>query len=122
MATKAKIGVLGASGYTGSELVRMLLRHPRAEIVLLTAERSAGKAMREVFPQFSPFDLPTLVAIEGLDWAKAGLDRRLLRAAARDHAEGDQGAARRGAGDQGGRSVGRLPAGRHRGLREMVRP
>jgi N-acetyl-gamma-glutamyl-phosphate reductase len=74
MATKAKIGVLGASGYTGSELVRMLLRHPRAEIVLLTAERSAGKAMRDVFPQFSPFDLPTLVAIEGLDWAKAGLD------------------------------------------------
>ena len=56
MATKAKIGVLGASGYTGAELVRMLLRHPRAEIVLLTAERSAGKAMREVFPQFSPFD------------------------------------------------------------------
>jgi N-acetyl-gamma-glutamyl-phosphate reductase len=74
MATKAKIGVLGASGYTGSELVRMLLRHPRAEIVLLTAERSAGKAMREVFPQFSPFELPTLVAIEGLDWAAAGLD------------------------------------------------
>ena len=74
MATKAKIGVLGASGYTGSELVRMLLRHPRAEIVLLTAERSAGKAMRDVFPQFSPFDLPTLVAIDGLDWAKAGLD------------------------------------------------
>jgi len=74
MATKAKIGVLGASGYTGCELVRMLLRHPRAEIVLLTAERSAGKAMRDVFPQFSPFDLPTIVAIDGLDWAKAGLD------------------------------------------------
>jgi N-acetyl-gamma-glutamyl-phosphate reductase len=74
MATKAKIGILGASGYTGSELVRMLLRHPRAEIALLTAERSAGKAMREVFPQFSPFDLPTLVAVEGLDWASLALD------------------------------------------------
>ena len=74
MATKAKIGVLGASGYTGSELVRMLLRHPRAEIVLLTAERSAGKAMRDVFPQFSPFALPQLIAIEGLDWVGAGLD------------------------------------------------
>jgi N-acetyl-gamma-glutamyl-phosphate reductase len=74
MATKAKIGVLGGSGYTGSELVRMLLRHPRAEIVLLTAERSAGKPMRDVFPQFSPFDLPKLVAIEGLDWSQVGLD------------------------------------------------
>jgi N-acetyl-gamma-glutamyl-phosphate reductase len=74
MATKAKVGVLGASGYTGSELVRMLLRHPRVEIVLLTAERSAGKAMRDVFPQFLPYELPKLATIEGLDWAAAGLD------------------------------------------------
>ena len=74
MASKAKVGVLGASGYTGAELVRMLLRHPRAELTLLTAERSAGKKMRDVFPQFSPFELPTLVALDGLDWAAAGLD------------------------------------------------
>jgi N-acetyl-gamma-glutamyl-phosphate reductase len=74
MATKAKIGVLGASGYTGSDLVRLLLRHPRVEIVLLTADRSAGKEMREVYPQFSPYELPKLVAIEGLDWASLGLD------------------------------------------------
>ena len=74
MPTKAKIGVLGASGYTGGELVRVLLRHPRAEIVLLTAERSAGKAMRDVFPHFSPFALPQLVAIDGLDWSSMALD------------------------------------------------
>jgi N-acetyl-gamma-glutamyl-phosphate reductase len=74
MATKAKIGVLGASGYTGGELVRILLRHPRAEIVLLTAERSAGKAMRDVFSHFSPVTLPQLVAIDGLDWASLALD------------------------------------------------
>ena len=74
MAAKAKIGVLGASGYTGAELVRMLLRHPRAELVLLTAERRAGQEMRSVFPQFSPYNLPTLTAIEGLDWAGLALD------------------------------------------------
>ena len=74
MSAKAKIGVLGASGYTGAELVRMLLRHPRCEIVLLTAERSAGKAMRDIFPQFSPFALPQLVAVDGLDWGKIALD------------------------------------------------
>ena len=74
MADKAKIGVLGASGYAGSECVRLLLRHPRAEIALLTADRRAGQAMREVFPQFSPFDLPKLVAIESIDWASCGLD------------------------------------------------
>lgn len=74
MTSKATIGVLGASGYTGAELVRLLLRHPRAEIALLTADRRAGQAMRDVFPQFAPFDLPKLVAIESVDWAQAGLD------------------------------------------------
>jgi N-acetyl-gamma-glutamyl-phosphate reductase len=74
MTSKAKIGVLGASGYTGSELVRLLLRHPRAEIVLLTADRRAGREMREVFPQFAPFDLPKLVSIDGIDWVGANLD------------------------------------------------
>ena len=74
MAQKAKIGVLGASGYTGSELVRLLLRHPRADLVLLTADRRAGQEMRHVFQHFSPFPLPQLVALDGIDWATAGLD------------------------------------------------
>jgi N-acetyl-gamma-glutamyl-phosphate reductase len=74
MASKAKIGVLGASGYTGSELLRLLLRHPHADIALLTADRRAGHAVRDVFPQFSPFALPTLVAIESVDWVAASLD------------------------------------------------
>ena len=74
MAAKAKIGVLGASGYTGADLVRLLLRHPRVEIALLTADRSAGKEMREVYPQFSPYPLPKLVSIDSVDWAAAGLD------------------------------------------------
>jgi N-acetyl-gamma-glutamyl-phosphate reductase len=70
----AKIGVLGASGYTGAELVRLLLRHPRVTIVLLTADRRAGQEMRDVFPQFSPFDLPPLTAIEQTDFKTANLD------------------------------------------------
>ncbi|HEY0438944.1 MAG TPA: N-acetyl-gamma-glutamyl-phosphate reductase [Xanthobacteraceae bacterium] len=74
MATKARIGVLGASGYTGSELLRIVLRHPRMEIALLTADRRAGQQVRDVFPQFSPFPLPTLVSIEAVDWVEANLD------------------------------------------------
>lgn len=74
MAEKKKIGILGASGYTGAELVRLLLRHPRAEIVLLTADRRAGQMMGDVFPQFAPYDLPRLVTIDEVDWAKSGLD------------------------------------------------
>jgi N-acetyl-gamma-glutamyl-phosphate reductase len=71
---KVKIGVLGASGYTGAELIRLLLRHPRAELALLTADRRAGQEMAAVFPQFSPFALPTLVLIDAIDWKRAGLD------------------------------------------------
>jgi N-acetyl-gamma-glutamyl-phosphate reductase len=74
MPAKARIGVLGASGYTGAELVRLLLRHPEVEIAVLTADRRAGHEMREVFPQFSPFRLPKLIALEAIDWASAGLD------------------------------------------------
>jgi N-acetyl-gamma-glutamyl-phosphate reductase len=71
---KTKIGILGASGYTGAELLRLLLCHPHSQIVLLTAERRAGKSMTEVFGQFAPFALPTLSAIEDADWSKLGLD------------------------------------------------
>jgi N-acetyl-gamma-glutamyl-phosphate reductase len=74
MSEKYKIAVLGASGYTGSELVRMLLRHPHVEISLLTADRRAGQEMRGVYPQFSPFALPKLIAIDEIDWAKARVD------------------------------------------------
>ncbi len=74
MSAKAKIGVLGASGYTGAELVRLLLRHPHVDIALLTADRRAGKPMADVFPQFSPYALPALTAIEEADWAALGLD------------------------------------------------
>ena len=71
---KAKIGILGASGYTGAELLRLLITHPRVEIVLLTADRRAGKPTAEVFPQFAPYALPTLSAIESADWKALGLD------------------------------------------------
>jgi N-acetyl-gamma-glutamyl-phosphate reductase len=74
MSAKAKIGVLGASGYTGAELVRLLLRHPHAEITLLTADRRAGKPMSDVFPQFAPFELPKLTSIEETDFKALKLD------------------------------------------------
>jgi len=73
-AKKTRIAVLGASGYTGAELLRLLIRHPRVEIVLLTADRRAGQHMGDVFPQFSPYALPQLVSLEGIDWTTAGLD------------------------------------------------
>src|SRR5271154_3605353 len=74
MPARAKIGILGASGYTGAELVRLLIRHPHVDIVLLTADRRAGKPMADVFPQFAPFALPPLKALDDVDWPALGLD------------------------------------------------
>lgn len=70
MSTKKKIGILGASGYTGADAVRLLARHPNAEITALTANTHAGKAMSEVFPHFFMLDLPKLVEWEKVDWTK----------------------------------------------------
>jgi N-acetyl-gamma-glutamyl-phosphate reductase len=47
------VAVVGASGYTGEELVRLLLRHPRAEITVVTSRQFAGKSLGEVFPRAS---------------------------------------------------------------------
>lgn len=60
--------ILGASGYTGAELVRLLLHHPSVEIRALAAERSAGKPYAAVFPQFGGRGLPDLVRVEDVDW------------------------------------------------------
>ena len=67
---RIRIGVLGASGYTGADLVRLAARHPEVEIAALTANTHAGKRMAEVFPQFFMLDLPPLVAWEDVDWTK----------------------------------------------------
>lgn len=72
MATKAKIAILGASGYTGADAVRLAARHPHVEMVALTANTHAGKSMAEVFPHFFMLDLPKLVSWETVDWT--GLD------------------------------------------------
>src|SRR6202171_5248936 len=68
MSVKKKIGILGASGYTGADAVRLLARHPNAEISALTANTHAGKAMAEVFPHFFMLDLPRLTEWEKVDW------------------------------------------------------
>ena len=55
-----RIAILGASGYTGAELVRLIASHPSMEIVALSADRKAGMAMAEVFPFLRHLDLPIL--------------------------------------------------------------
>ncbi len=67
-----KIAILGASGYTGAELVRLIATHPTMEISALAANSKAGQAMADVFPHLRHLDLPELVTIDEIDFA--GID------------------------------------------------
>ncbi len=71
---KIKVGILGASGYTGAELVRLLLRHPDVEIAFLTAERHAGQPLGKVFPHLAGYDLPVLMHIDEVEWPGVDVD------------------------------------------------
>lgn len=66
--TTTRVAILGASGYTGAELVRLLARHPNIEIAALTADRKAGQSMADVFPHLAILDLPALTSIDEVDW------------------------------------------------------
>ena len=48
-----KVAVVGASGYSGEELVRLLLGHPHAELVAVTSRQYAGQSVAQVFPRFA---------------------------------------------------------------------
>jgi N-acetyl-gamma-glutamyl-phosphate reductase len=50
-----KVAIVGASGYSGEELVRILLNHPRTELVAVTSRQSAGQTVAQVFPRFGSY-------------------------------------------------------------------
>lgn len=68
-----RIAILGASGYTGAELVRLIATHPGMEIVALSADRKAGQTMAEVFPFLRHLSLPRLQKIDEIDFSGVDL-------------------------------------------------
>ncbi|SEW08246.1 N-acetyl-gamma-glutamyl-phosphate reductase [Aliiroseovarius sediminilitoris] len=68
-----KIAILGASGYTGAELVRLIATHPTMEIVALSADRKAGMDMADVYPHLRHLDLPKLTTMDEIDFANVDL-------------------------------------------------
>lgn len=66
---KLKAAILGASGYTGAETVRLLAGHPRVDAVAATGHSLAGQRLSEIFPHLAgPTDLPVIKA-EDVDWS-----------------------------------------------------
>ena len=76
--TNTKVAIVGASGYSGEELVRLLLQHPHAELTAVTSRQYAGQTVAQVFPKFSSY--PRSKALRFSEpkselLAKAGPDR-----------------------------------------------
>ncbi len=67
------IAILGASGYTGAELIRLIANHSSMQIKALGANSKAGQTMAEVFPHLRHLDLPSLVLIEEIDFSQIDL-------------------------------------------------
>lgn len=65
---KIKIAIIGASGYTGVELIRLLYNHPQVEIVALAAESNAGQPVGKVYPHLEGYGLPDLVKADEIKW------------------------------------------------------
>ena len=51
--TMKKVAIVGAAGYSGEELVRVLLNHPHAELIAVTSRQNAGQTLAQVFPKFA---------------------------------------------------------------------
>lgn len=66
------IAILGASGYTGAELVRLIATHPSMKIKALGANSKAGQSMAQAFPHLRHLELPDLVTIDQIDFS--GID------------------------------------------------
>jgi N-acetyl-gamma-glutamyl-phosphate reductase len=70
MSERLRIAILGASGYTGADLVRLALAHPRIEMAALAANAKAGQSMAAIWPHFAPYPgLPPLVRAEDIDFS-----------------------------------------------------
>lgn len=70
-----KVSIIGASGYGGGELARLLLGHPEVELVHLTAESKAGEAMADLYPNLRGF---TSSITEAADAAQIAKDSDLV--------------------------------------------
>lgn len=53
MTTQAKAAIVGASGYSGEELVKLLLRHPHVELAAVTSRQYAGQTLAQIFPKYA---------------------------------------------------------------------
>ena len=64
------IAILGASGYTGAETIRLIINNNNYNIKNITANSKAGNNISEIYPHLSGLELPKLIKVEDVDFSK----------------------------------------------------
>ena len=67
---KIKTAIIGASGYTGAELIRILINHPQVEICALIANSNAGQKINDLYPHLIHYHLPDLKKLDEIDFTQ----------------------------------------------------
>jgi N-acetyl-gamma-glutamyl-phosphate reductase len=66
--TTLRAAVLGASGYTGADMIRLAALHPAIQLIALIAKGHAGQSLAQVFPHLACLDVPNLVTPDEANW------------------------------------------------------
>jgi len=70
---KTRVGIINVTGYAGSELARLLYRHPEVEITCVTGRSAAGQSLAEVFPHLADMDMPIAAELDDVNVAFSAL-------------------------------------------------
>ena len=73
MKDSLNIAIAGATGYVGLELIKILLKHPKAKIVFLCANKSVGKSINTFDKKIKTRNLPKITSITKIDWKKINI-------------------------------------------------
>jgi len=70
MKDSIKIGIAGATGYIGLELIKILIKHPKTKIIYLCAQKSLGKKIHKFDKKIKKKNLPKISHISNINWNK----------------------------------------------------
>ena len=70
MKDSIKIGIAGATGYIGLELIKILAKHPRVKIIYLCAQKSLGQNIKKFDKNIKKNNLPKISHVDNINWAK----------------------------------------------------
>ena len=62
------VSIIGGSGYTGAELMRLIAKHPHFRLVQVVANRNAGKKIEDIFPHLRHLNLPDFITFEEMNF------------------------------------------------------